>query len=122
MNNYRPQIDNPISLILLIPTHSNSKGVSKKIYPTIEQAMQIESSLFFGSFKSYGGTERDVNGVYSIEDTAVVKTWFRPDIKSDCRIAVPQTGAIYEILNEPENINMRNQFLNFKVKRIKGNV
>lgn len=115
MSNYRPNLDNTIPLILLIPTYTKSKGVTVKNYPDINNGI-----LFYGSFKTYGGTERDINGIYSIEDTANVECWYRPDIKSDCRIAVIQTGAIYDILNEPENVNMRNQFLKFKVKRIKG--
>lgn len=115
MANYRPNLDNMIPLFLLIPTYSTVSGVEVKSYPSWENG-----SLFYGSFKTYGGTERDVNGLYSIIDTAVIETWFRPDIKSDCRIGVPSTGAIYEIINEPENVNMRNQFLKFKVKRFKG--
>jgi hypothetical protein len=29
-------------------------------------------------------------------------------------------GAVFDILGEPENIEMRNQFLKFKVRRVKG--
>lgn len=119
MSNYRPNLQNPIALVLLVPTYQNISGVNKKVYPAISEALQGDK-LFFGSFKTYGGTERDVNGVYSIEDTANIETWFRPDITSECRIAVANTGAIYDILGEPENINMRNQFLKFKVRRVKG--
>lgn len=128
MSNYRPDLSNSIPLILLIPTWENVSGVNKKKYPTIEEALSVKDkndnpvNLFFGTFKTYGGTERDVNGVYSIEDTAKIETWFRPNIKSDCHIAVADTGAIYDILGEPENINMRNQFLKFKVTRVKGKV
>lgn len=126
MSNYRPTIENPIPLVLLIPTYKKVSGVAKKEYPTIKEALNIldekgnSINLFFGSFKTYGGTEKNVNGVYSIEDTANIETWYRPDIKSNCRIAVANTEAIYDILGEPENINMRNQFLKFKVKRVKG--
>lgn len=126
MSNYRLNIENPIPLVLLIPTYQTSYGVEKPIYPTIEESLNVRDesnnciNLFFGSFKTYGGTERDINGKYLIEDTANIETYFRPDIKSNCRIAVAQTGAIYEIINEPENINMRNQFLKFKVRRYKG--
>ena len=128
MRNYRIEIENPIPLIILTPEWVNSNGVNRAKYPSIEKALELldennkSVNLFFGSFKSYGGTEKDVNGVYSIEDTANIETWYRPDIKSDCRIGVMNTGAIYEILGEPENINMRNQFLKFKVKRVKGKV
>lgn len=120
MSDYRPKIENPIPLILLIPTYANKYGVDKPTYPTIEEALENQQNLFFGSFKTYGGTEKNVNGIYSIEDTAKVVTWYRPDIKSNCRIAIAQNNNVYEIINEPENVNMRNQFLNFKVRRVKG--
>lgn len=120
MSNYRPKLDNTIPLVLLVPTITNSYGVSQKTIPTIEEALENNNNLFFGSFKTYGGTEREENGIYSIEDTAAVECWYRPDIVSSCRIGVPDTGAIYEILGEPEDVNMRHQFLKFKVRRIKG--
>lgn len=104
-----------VALMLLIPTYSNSLGVPTKTYPNIEDGIQI-----FGNFKTYGGTERDVDGIYSVENTAIIETWFRPDIGSNCRIGVLQTGEIYDILGEPENINMRNQYLRFKVIQVKG--
>lgn len=115
MSNYRPQLDNTIPLALLIPTWTTVSGVRKKTYPSVEDGIQ-----FFGSFKTFGGTESNVNGVYSIKDTASVECWYRPDITSECRVAVLSNGAIYEIINEPENVNMRNQFLKFKVSRVKG--
>lgn len=101
-------------LLLLKPVVTKAYGVNKKSY-SLEAGEPIN-----GSFKSYGGTDRDVNGVYSIEDTATVETWYRPDITSDCAVCVRATGAIYEIIGEPENIEMRNQYLVFKVRRYKG--
>lgn len=115
MASYKPSTPFSAALVLLIPVYTDSFGVSSKSYPSIDNGIVI-----YGSFKTYGGTERDVNGLYSIENTAVIETWYRPDIKSNCRIAVPQTGEIYEILGEPENINLRNQYLKFKVQQVKG--
>lgn len=126
MSDYRLEIKNPIPLILLKPRVISSKGVSQKQYPTVEEALSEKDknnksiNLFYGSFKTYGGTEKTVNGVYSIEDTANIETWFRPDIISNCRIARANDGAIFDIMNEPEDINQRHQFLKFKVKRVKG--
>ena len=120
MSNYRPNLSNQIPLVLLVPTYTNISGVAKKTYPTVQEALLQQYTLFYGSFKTYGGTERDINGVYSIEDTANVETWFRPDIKADCRIARANDGAIFDIINEPEDINQRHQFLKFKVRRVKG--
>lgn len=125
MSNYRLQIENPIPLILLTPIPKTISGVTKNEYPTIEEALSVKDednnpiNLFFGSFKTFGGTEVESNGVYSIEKTANVETWFRPDIKANCRIAL-EDGETYDILGDPEDINKRHQFLKFKVRRIKG--
>lgn len=115
MAEYRPALPFSTPMILLIPTYEKSGGVRTKVLPDLEDGEQI-----FGTFRTYGGTEMAVDGIYSISDTAEVETWYRPDINSDCIIALADTGAKYQILNEPENIYRRNQFLKFKVKRIKG--
>jgi hypothetical protein len=106
-----------VPLMLLIPEYSTAYGVPSKSYPALSDGI-----LIYGNFRTFGGTEREVNGVYSIENTATVETWYRPDIKSNCRIGVPQTGQIYEILGEPENIGMRNQYMRLKLMKIKGGV
>lgn len=115
MADFKPSATFSVALMLLKPTYNTVQGVPTKSFPALENG-----ELFYGNFKTYGGTERDVNGLYSIEDTANVECWYRPDIKSDCRIGVISTGAIYEIFGEPENINLRNQFMKFKVRRVKG--
>lgn len=112
---YRPNLPFTAALVLLIPTYTTVQGVRKKTFPAVANGIRINAS-----FKTYGGTERDVNGVYSIEDTAEVVTWFRPDITSACRVAIAGTNAIYDVIGEPENIELRNQFLKFKVSRVKG--
>lgn len=106
-----------VPLMLLIPTYSKEFAVESKSYPELSEGI-----LIYGNFRTFGGTERQVNGLYSVENTAIVETWFRSDIKSDCRIGVPQTGQIYDILGEPENIGLRNQYMKFKVQEIKGGV
>lgn len=129
MSDYRVEIKNPIPLVLLIPKSiSKVKGINRYEYPTIEEALAVKDennnsiNLFFGSFKTYGGTEKTVNGIYSIEDTANIETWYRPDIASNCKIARASDNAIFDIINEPEDINQRHQFLKFKVRRVKGGV
>lgn len=117
MADFKPATPFSTAMLLLIPTYTKTGGVERKVLPENENGL-----LFFGSFKTYGGTETTVDGLLSITDTAEIQTWFRPDIKSDCIVVLLSTGAKYQILNEPENINQRNQFLKFKVKRIKGGV
>ena len=115
MAKYKPSAVFSAALVLLIPTAEVVQGVSVKSFPALSKGLP-----FFGSFKTYGGTEKVADGLYSVIDTAVVETWYRPDITSACRIAVQETGAVYEILGEPENINLRNQFMKFKVRRVTG--
>ena len=114
MADYEPQLPFSTPIRLLIPTYETIKGVSKKTFPTFENG-----ELIFCNFKTYGGTEKVVNDIYSVEDTANIETWFRPDIKADCRIAI-SSNRVYEVIGEPENINERNQFCKFKVRRVKG--
>lgn len=111
---YRTQQTYTLPLILLQPTSTKINGVSTKTFPAISDGV-----FFYASFRQFGGTETTVNGLYSIEDTATVETWYNPVITSDCRVATT-LGAVYEIINEPENVEMRNQTMIFKVRRVKG--
>lgn len=116
MTSYKPNAPFSTAMRLLIPTtYTNINGVRKKSFPEIN-----EGDIFFCSFKTYGGTELNVNGVYSVEDTANIECWYRDDITSACRVAVAGTNKVYEIVGEPENIDMRNQYLRFKVRIVKG--
>ena len=117
---YRPSLPFSTALIVLKQTYKKVAGVRTKVLPDLSEGVRIN-----GTFKTYGGhrsEEKTVDGLLSIEDTAYVETWFRPDITSDCVIALADTGAKYEIINEPENIDRRNQFLKFIVRRVKGAV
>lgn len=100
-------------LLLLVPTITVINGVSKKKWPKT-------GPLFFGNFKTYGGTEQTVNGMYSIIDTAIIVTWYRPDITGACRIRRAEDEAEFEVMGEPEDIEQRHQFMRFKVRRVKG--
>lgn len=119
MSSYRPSSPFVTPIMLIIPKYATVKGVRRKAYP---ESGPESGPIIWCSFKTYGGTERNKNDVYAIEDTAKVETYFRPDIKADCRIMLAESGAMYDIINEPENINMRNQYCAFKVRRVKGGV
>lgn len=112
---YKPYTPFNVPMKLLIPTETKVKGTIKKSFPDTETA-----PLFFGSFRSFGGTETEVNGVYTVIDTATIETWFRSDIKADCRVYMCDTGEIYEVYATPENIDRRNQYLQFRVRKVGG--
>ena len=113
---YRPkEIDELRTAVeLLVPTYKDYNGVTNKVYPK-------SGKIIFVNFKSKGGTDTESNGVFSILDTAEVVTWYDPDIKSDCAIKL-DSGAIYEIKGEPENVELQRQVIMFKVQRYKGKV
>lgn len=107
---YKPNLPYTTVLELYKPTYSKVKGVTVKAYELVD--------TINCSFKTYGGTETAVNDVLTVEDTANVETWYRPDITSGSQFKLG--SKVYEVLGEPENIDQRNQFLKFKVRGVKG--
>lgn len=101
----------------LAASTSSSLGVAKKVY-------EPDGNVRFCNFSTYGGTERDVNGIISIEDTGEIVAWYDPSITGADRIRIltgpENNGVDYEILGEPENMELRGQEMKFKVRRIKG--
>lgn len=105
-----------ITPMLLYPCTGTEtvRGVVVKHYAT-------DGIPFNGSFSTYGGTERTVNGVHSVEDTAVVETWYRPEFASSGRVALAANPArLYEIQGEPEDIEERHLYTHLRLSRVKG--
>lgn len=111
MGSFNPDLPFNVPFYLLTPSYQTVKGVRKKVFEKSEKP-------YFCSFRTFGGTEKTVNDVLVVEDTATLETWFTPEIKAGCEIEVD--GVEYEILGTPENINKRNQYLVFKVRAVKG--
>lgn len=113
---YNPVTPFDVAMKLLVPTSTMVKGVRKDIYPDPEEVTEV----FFGSFRTYGGTENMSNDIYTVYDTAVIDTWYNPAITSDCKVYICETGEIYDVISRPENIGMRHQYLQFKLQKIGG--
>lgn len=113
MTSYKPKQIFNVPAKILIPTTQKINGVNVKTF--------IESEkILFVSAKSYGGTEKIVDDKIAIEDTIIIETWYTPIIKSDCNIKLLDDNSEWEIISPPENIDRRNQYLRFKIRRIKG--
>lgn len=117
--NYKPSAPFNVPMKLLIPTEQVITGTTKKVFP-LPSEVPDETGLIFGSFRTFGGTENIKDGVYTLINTAVIDTWYRPDIKANCRLYLCETEQIYEIISDPEDIDMRHQYLQFKVRKIGG--
>ena len=95
----------------------NTTKVSGALEFTFEDAAD---PILNCSFKTYGGTESIVNGSLVILNTATLVTWYRQDIQAADRVLLLQDNSVWEVLGEPENIDMRNQYLILKVRKISG--
>ena len=115
MAEYRPSAPFTTPMYLLKPSYDLTKGVLTKTFPD-----PTEKDIFYCAFKTFGGTEVVKNDVLTVEDTATIETWYNPAFAADCLIMAAETKNVYEILGTPENIDMRNQFLKFKIKRLTG--
>lgn len=112
---YKPKSINELrtAVKLLKPTSTSKiNGVPRHTYPA-------DGDVIYVNWKTYGGTEQNVNGLYSILDTAHITTRYRNDITVNCRL-LREDGKIYEIISEPENTDLNNKYLEFKVERVKG--
>lgn len=109
---YRPAQPFNVAAQILTATTRKVNGINQKTF--------VDGDTFFCSARSFGGTERVINNVYVVEDTMQIETYYRPDITADCHIKLLDDLSEWEIISDPENIERRNQFLVFKVKRVKG--
>lgn len=118
MADYKPNLPFNVPVKHLKRSLKKINGVNQETF--------TEQGIFFCSAKSYGGTEKVVNGVYVIEDTWNIDAWYNPALGKGDKIQfldeVDADGntAEYEVLASPENINRRGQYMRFKVSRIGG--
>lgn len=110
MKQFIPDLPYSVFAELLNPQEKTEKGSVKKSYIKIDD--------IYISFRTFGGTETVKNDILVVENTATVQTWYRPDITAGSRLKIG--GLEYDILGMPENINMANQYLQFKVRAVKG--
>lgn len=112
MKQYQPSVPFVVPAMHLKRSKTKINGVNQETFS--------ERSMFYCSAKSYGGTEKIINGVYVVEDTWQIDTWFNPDFGKGDRICFLDDNTEYEIVASPENINRRGQYMRFKVVRIGG--
>lgn len=110
---YTPNLPFDVPALHLKKSSKKVNGVNQEIFTEAKEP-------FFCSAKSYGGTEKQVNGVTVIEDTWWIDAYFDPAFGKGDRIRFLDDNSEFEILASPENINRRGQYMRFKVSRIGG--
>lgn len=112
MADYKPNLPFNVPARLLKRILKKTNGMNSEIF--------VDDTEFFCSAKSYGGTEKEVNGVWIIEDTWIIDTWYNPSFRKGDKVKFLDTGEEFEIIASPENINRRGQYMRFKVGAIGG--
>ena len=118
MAGYKPAAPFATPMYILNPTYQTVKGVPKETWPDIKTLG--EDDLIFSTFRTFGGTDVFSNDLYTVQSTGTVETWYRPDLKSNTRLYIVGTQETYEILGDPEDIEMRHQYLKIRVRKIGG--
>lgn len=112
MAQYKPNLPFTTPIQLLKRSLEKINGVNQ---PTYEPSITL-----YCSAKSYGGTEKQVNGVTVVEDTWVIDTFYHPAFRKGDRIKFLDDDTEYEILASPENIERKCKYMKFKVLSIGG--
>ena len=110
MREYQPITPFTTPGTYFIPTETMVKGVLKKTFDA--------GHTFYCSFRTFGGTDRVVDGITTVEDTATIETWYDPSLTSKCKLLID--GDYYEILGKPEDIGKRHKWYKMKIRAITG--
>lgn len=108
---FRPDLPFNVPMAVLKTTEAKVNGVPVK--------SRTEGRTLFCSFRTFGGTERERDGMTVVEDTAVVQTWYGPDVLAGDALRM-EDGSVWEILGTPEDVGMRHQWMQMKVRRAQG--
>ena len=119
MARFKPTAPFNVPMKILIPTYQTTKGVRTPVYPE-PAALSDDEFLFFGSVRSFVGSITTENDLNVSQNTIYIDTWYRPDIRSNCRIYLCETEDTYEVVGDPEDIEMRHQYLRIRAQRIGG--
>lgn len=113
---FKPSAPFTVAMKLLIPiSETRIQGAVKKTFTAPEDA-----DVIYGSFRTFGGTENLSNDVYTVVNTGTIDTWYRPDIKANCQIYLCDTGDVYDIVADPEDVDFRHQYMRIKVRKAGG--
>jgi SPP1 family predicted phage head-tail adaptor len=113
---YRPKAAEQMTTVVKLQNRVTTNVSGAKNISYVDAA----DPILFCNFKTYGGNESEINGKLVIDNTATVVTWYRPDIKASGRIILLSDDSLWDIISDPENIEQRNQFVSFKVRKVTG--
>lgn len=91
-------------------TTETINGRTSKVY--------TEVGTVRGKFKQKGTAETNANGLTLINEKTTFITWFKADFAAADILTI--NGIDYEIIGEPENVEMRSRYAVLTLERISG--
>ena len=92
------------------PTYSEVNGRSFKNYNVVGNLR--------GKFKLKGTSEKNANGLTVVNTTTTYTTWYKSDLAANDILIIG--GVEYEIIGEPENVEMRGRYTILNLERTGG--
>ena len=89
--------------------------------PTQINNLRTPATLLIPECSRYNGVTKKTcpeSGPLIYVNTAEIVTWFRSDIKSDCRIKID--SDLYDIKGDPEDVELQHQIMILKVEKVSG--
>ena len=78
----------------------------------------VEMGTVRGKFKQKGTAETNANGLTVINEKTTFITWFKADFAAKDILTI--NGIDYQIIGEPENVEMRSRYAVLTLERISG--
>ena len=95
----------------------HKKATSQKVNGRTTKGY-TEVGTIRGKFKQKGTAETSANGLTIINEKTTFITWFTANIKAADILTI--NGIDFEIIGEPENVEMRSRFMVITLERISG--
>lgn len=71
-----------------------------------------------GKFKQKGSSEIDANGLFVVNTNTTYTTWYKASYEAKDVLTI--NGIDYEVVGEPENVEMRNRYSILSLAKISG--
>lgn len=77
-----------------------------------------EKGAIRGKFKQKGSSDIDANGLFVVNTSTTFITWWKSNFEAKDVLTIG--GIDYEIVGEPENVEMRNRYAILTLSKISG--
>lgn len=107
----------PANIREFITPAVHKKAVEVTVNGRLTKSLEIVGTLR-GKFKQKGCAEIGANGLTVVNENTSFITWYKSDIAAADVLTI--NGVDYEIIGNPENVEMRGRYAVLNLERISG--